>query len=391
MRIGIFGATIYNHNLGCQALSWSMFTFLENVAEKLNTKFEYIVFDRSIKEKSAQKMCTVCGIDRDRIKIILGSTPKLYKVNQNTAFIRAIKECECVIDITQGDSFSDIYGEKRFYTWTVEKRIVQKLGISLILGPQTYGPFMDKKCEKYAVKVINEAEQIISRDDISTKYLESISRKNIVTGIDVAFLLPYQRKKILDNGKTNVGINPSGLIWKKFGCESEKLDLSYKTNYREFLKKLLDYLCDSDKYNVFIVPHVSSDEIVTEWIKEIYPAVQVFSMFEYATDAKNVIASMDCFIGTRMHATIAAMSSGVPVIPVSYSRKFEGLYSTLNYKYCVSLENMETEECLNRTIEYLKKLDVLKADQQEALVIADNKLNVMKTELSDCLSKRMKK
>lgn len=389
MKIGMFGATIYNHNLGCQALSWSMFSFLENIAKELNSKFDYIVFDRSINEKSVAKMCTACGIARNRIKVILGSTPKLYKVKQNTAFVRAVKECDCVIDITQGDSFSDIYGKKRFYTWTIEKRIVQKLGIPLILGPQTYGPFLDRRCEKFAAKVISGAEQVISRDDISTKYLESISQRDVVAGIDVAFLLPYQRREISNNERINIGINPSGLIWQKFGRESEKLNLSYKTNYREYMEGLLDYICNENKYNIFIVPHVTSDEKVADWIKKRYPEVQVFSMFEYATEAKNVIASMDCFIGTRMHATIAAMSSGVPVIPVSYSRKFEGLYSTLNYKYCVSLESMETEECLNRTIEYLKSVDILKHDQKKALVTVDNKLNEMKEALSNCLSKRM--
>ena len=32
-----------------------------------------------------------------------------------------------------------------------------------------------------------------------------------------------------------------------------------------------------------------------------------------------------------MHACIAAFSSGVPVVPMAYSRKFEGLFGTLGY------------------------------------------------------------
>ena len=155
MKLGIFGATVYNHNLGCQALSWSFLTFMENVATQMNTTFEYIIFDRSIKEDSIKKMCELCRVDRNRIKVILGSTPKLYKISQNKNFIDSVKECDCIIDITQGDNFSDIYGKKRFYTWTIEKRIVQKLRVPLILGPQTYGPFIDEKCKKFAAKVIN--------------------------------------------------------------------------------------------------------------------------------------------------------------------------------------------------------------------------------------------
>ena len=36
-------------------------------------------------------------------------------------------------------------------------------------------------------------------------------------------------------------------------------------------------------------------------------------------------------MGARMHACIAAFSSGVPVVPMAYSRKFEGLFGSLGY------------------------------------------------------------
>ena len=45
-----------------------------------------------------------------------------------------------------------------------------------------------------------------------------------------------------------------------------------------------------------------------------------------------------------MHATIAAYSAGVPVVPVSYSRKFEGLYGGLNYPWLVPAKGMTTEQ-----------------------------------------------
>jgi len=53
---------------------------------------------------------------------------------------------------------------------------------------------------------------------------------------------------------------------------------------------------------------------------------------------------MDLFIGARMHSTIAAFSSGVPVIPIAYSRKFNGLYDTLQYPYYIDAKSNITEE-----------------------------------------------
>ena len=50
----------------------------------------------------------------------------------------------------------------------------------------------------------------------------------------------------------------------------------------------------------------------------------------------------------RMHSTIAAFSSGVPVIPMAYSRKFNGLFlQTLNYEYMVDLKTSDLNEIID--------------------------------------------
>ncbi len=44
---------------------------------------------------------------------------------------------------------------------------------------------------------------------------------------------------------------------------------------------------------------------------------------------KGLIARASWFCGARMHATIAALSSGVPAAAVAYSDKFAGTFTTL--------------------------------------------------------------
>lgn len=54
---------------------------------------------------------------------------------------------------------------------------------------------------------------------------------------------------------------------------------------------------------------------------------------------------MDFFAGARMHACIAAVSSGVPVYPLAYSRKFNGLFvETLGYPEMGDLTVMDSDE-----------------------------------------------
>ena len=46
-----------------------------------------------------------------------------------------------------------------------------------------------------------------------------------------------------------------------------------------------------------------------------------------------------------MHATIGAFSSGVPVMPMAYSRKFNGLFvDTLQYDAMVDMKTQSDEE-----------------------------------------------
>ena len=95
---------------------------------------------------------------------------------------------------------------------------------------------------------------------------------------------------------------------------------------------------------------------------------------------------MDIFIGSRMHSTIAAFSSGVVTIPVSYSRKFEGLFNSFNYEYVINGKTENTESALNKTIEYIDKNAELKKMQDKSLKIIEEKKNEFITSLESIIN-----
>ena len=75
------------------------------------------------------------------------------------------------------------------------------------------------------------------------------------------------------------------------------------------------------------------------------PRAIVAPAFRTPVEAKSYIAGMDFFAGARMHACIAAVSSGVPVYPLAYSRKFNGLFvETLGYPEMGDLTVMDSDE-----------------------------------------------
>ena len=77
-----------------------------------------------------------------------------------------------------------------------------------------------------------------------------------------------------------------------------------------------------------------------------------------------------------MHSTIAAFSTNVPTIPFSYSKKFEGLYNSLNYSYIVDGKTLETVESVDRTLQLIENYSELQIDVQKSNEIISNKLKV---------------
>ena len=279
----------------------------------------------------------------------------------------SVKNCDLVFDFTAGDSFTDIYGEERFYDRTGLKKKIVDSGIPLILGSQTIGPFKDSNVQKYATDVIERCKAVFVRDSQSKDYVEQISKAKPILTTDVAFFLPYEKKEKKDSIK-RVGFNPSGLLW--MGGYDGKNQFGLTVDYQDYCKKIIQFLQEQG-YEVHLILHAYSkiikkgyyhadnDKLAVDALHEIFPNTIIAPYFATPMEAKSYISGMDLFIGARMHATIAAISAGIPVIPFSYSRKFEGLFSSLDYPYVVEGTKWETNEAIDKTEEWIKSIDIL--------------------------------
>jgi len=91
-------------------------------------------------------------------------------------------------------------------------------------------------------------------------------------------------------------------------------------------------------------------------------------------EAKSFISSMDFFVGARMHACIAAFSSGVPVIPMAYSRKFNGLFDSLEYSHVLDCLKISTDQGFQMLTNALDKLDELEDEVKRGNRLAQAKI-----------------
>ncbi len=375
MIVGLLGTDFFSRNFGCGALGYSAIEIFNNICKKKNEKLEVYTF--------LYKVGTVPEMWDSNITMhYVVMEPK--KISFWNSTFRIFNRCDCVWDFTGGDSFSDIYGMKRFCLNSAMKQLAIWSKAKFVMAPQTVGPFDNKMATAWAKHILKKSDVCFVRDTISGEYVKKTFKVMPLVTTDVAFALPYNKALSKVDKRVHIGFNPSGLLWdgtKEF-CASKHISLDYK----EYVKGVLKYLCEREGYAVSLIPHVFVKKIEgnyeNDWkacceIKEMFPNTEILCDFETPMEAKQIISSMDVFIGARMHATIAALSSGVATIPVSYSRKFEGLYQDLEYPYLIGATCMNTQEAIEKTIEWVENREQLSKKVKESECLIKEKQQVL--------------
>lgn len=359
MRVVLLGLEFHIGNRGCEALSYSFLEELNKIALEKNTKFDVtaIVFVMGDKPEVPQGICSI-----ELVKI----SPK--KMSFWKICSRIFKQGDLIVDFSMGDSFADIYGTKRFGIMTMLKEMAVRSKTPFVLGPQTYGPYSRRWVQKWAASIIKRSTAVYARDLLSKEYIKDLCDIDIKQTTDVAFALPYnkQASRGADNDRIKVGFNPSGLLWN--GGYTRNNQFALTVDYQEYCKQVVEALKEAGKYDISLIAHVGvpeetsveNDFSACEELQKEYPELKIVKNVASASAIKGEIAQMDVFVGARMHATIGAFSSGVATIPFSYSRKFEGLYHSLQYPYVIEALHITTKEAVEKTVEYISDYEKLK-------------------------------
>lgn len=384
ISIILANAPINNGNRGCVALSVSSMYIIDEILTKVGVKYKLYLPDSQCDDCN-KHFISINGRDieyydvRYNKGLSFKNTVKirLRNILSNKNSTKVFKDADFILDIGQGDSFADIYGEVRFNLIDRIHTIARKYHKPYCFLPQTIGPFENEKIKVRAIKSIKNSNLCMARDKQSLDYvIKNVpQQKNVCECIDVAFFLPYETIK-QDVSFIHVGINISALLWNGGYTRNNQFEL--KCDYQALIRQLIDHFLNQKNVKLHLVPHVVGAERHIEndyaisydlWREYNHPNLILAPLALGPIEIKSYIAGLDFFMGARMHATIGAFSASVPVVPMAYSRKFNGLFlDTLSYQYMVDMKTMSNEEIL-KTIE-----------------VAYNKRN----ELKDTISQRMR-
>ena len=209
------------------------------------------------------------------------------------------------------------------------------MGKPVYLWGASVGPF---EREPHFVPAIRDhlkrMDQIMVRESVSFDYLRNtLGLNNVVQMVDPAFTLAKQDVVCSgfwpkDGGNGVVGLNVSPLIER------------YKKPGQDFVAEVAGFARQAVTklgYGVLLVPHVipldgSPRNNDAHYLAQILSScsdlgsqIKMMPPTFNASQIKHVISQLRFFVGARTHATIAALSSGVPTISISYSVKARGI------------------------------------------------------------------
>ena len=361
VKIVLFGVSLQSANKGCEALAYSLFTILNDILRRHDMRARvYSVIYVPKGEALDRDMTAFDHIDH----VFLPNRKR--SLGAQRAIAKAVLDADLCIDMTEGDSFSDIYGSGRFYWRTAEKAFVLLCGKKLILGPQTYGPYRSVNARRFASWVLRRAWCICTRDEPSAALVKEISGRTAYVSTDIAFDLPADAVKPLERKGNRIGINVSGLLWNGGYTGNNQFGLT--VDYREYTTRLIDW-CLEEGMEVWLIPHVimtpkcsdpDNDYAVGLRLQREYPQCRLIRDLSTPMSIKGAISKMDVFVGARMHAVIGALSVGVPAIPFAYSKKFGDLFGSIGYPCLIDGRTLSTNEALKKTFSMIEEAPALK-------------------------------
>ncbi len=362
VTVCIFGAALDTGNLGVEALGLSI---LSGLRRRLPNA-RLIVFSgrpgrriSHVQLPADQGSQTIsfeeigCSLSRDPFKpgnlYVEHALHRIGCGSRSGSVSRVLSEADLILDASGGDSFTTMYGPYRYKYAVYPKRVSLRFDAPFVLLPQTYGPF-DAVHSREVRHLLRSAAQVWSRDQAGSRTIEQLAPELLVgRSADMAFTLPADTAgtKALATFKPLVGVNVSGLL---FNDEPRRVrdQFGLRCDYRQLIHDLVASILRADaEAHILLVPHVVVERSHVESDLQACEALHAMLPNEWrqrttispnpssSCEAKGIISRCDFFVGTRMHACIAALSSEVPVCAIAYSKKTSGVFATVGMERAV--------------------------------------------------------
>lgn len=228
-------------------------------------------------------------------------------------------EIEVVLDAS-GFSYSDQWGERPTVQMATYVKKWKRHGTKIILLPQALGPFTSAKIRKAFSYIVDNADLICPRDDISFDHIKKLSgnRDNIFKAPDFTNLLSGDIPDDPDKYRDRYCLIPNYRMIDRTQDYRSAI-------YPDFCAKCLKVLINKG-LNPFILIHEGDKDaqLAEIIINKVGKSIEIVRETN-ALKIKGILGLCAGVISSRFHGLVNALSQGVPSLVTGWSHKYEML------------------------------------------------------------------
>lgn len=226
-------------------------------------------------------------------------------------------EIDLVIDAS-GFAYGDKWGQK-----LINDRLGKEIdffnakGVKVILLPQAFGSFNDKAVADATANIIKKSDLVIARDETSHEFVKQLGEfSQLQLFPDFTNLVKPLIRSKYETLQGRACVIPNFQMMRRGNVGGE---------YKTVLANSLKYLVDNG-HNPYLLIHEGPRDLAlaNEINSLLSNPVDVIDPQD-ALDIKSIISRATIVIGSRFHGLVSALSTGVPVIAMGWSHKYEML------------------------------------------------------------------
>jgi polysaccharide pyruvyl transferase WcaK-like protein len=249
------------------------------------------------------------------------------KIKRRLGFV-GVDEIDLVIDAS-GFAYGDVWGHNKITKGLAgECQKLKRMKVPIIMLPQAFGPFSNKKIRKTCARMINCCELVFVRDKYSLNYLQSLELdKKFEIYPDITCGLSLSGGENYQAYSGRVAVIPNAKMLEKGG---------YGEDYLQVLIELIEYLLNCG-LSPFVLNHEGEPDrrLIESLQQRLREPIEVVSGLS-AVQIKQLISQCRFVISSRFHGLVSSLSSGVPAVAIGWSHKYQALMEDFGVKHLLA-------------------------------------------------------
>lgn len=250
-----------------------------------------------------------------------------------------------MIDLTgvldaSGFAYSDAFGPLRARREASLVPLWRRNGTPRVFLPQAFGPFRDPTTAKYSRKLLQQADLVYARDQVSMQYL-----------IDLG-LRSSRLRLCPDFTVLEAGTAPRQLPAGPFGVlvPNSKLVTHGTRSMSDYIRASRQVLGTFARLGLrpVVAPHESTDINLAKQIVEGSNA-EVYWTSD-PLEIKGFLGAAEIVVGSRFHALVGSLSSGRPTVGLGWSHKYGELFADYGVRHWVAHDGEDLNEYVTNVL-----------------------------------------